>query len=72
MCVYYRCRIQRDRWGTADVVLELEDAISCDELRPFWVSWTENSGLIEVGRGSLVGVDRYGTSLRILMGSLLQ
>ena len=33
------------------------DILSCDESRPFWLSWA--GGLIQVGRGTRVSVDRF-------------
>ena len=37
--------------GGVDVAsAETVDIVSCDELRPFWISWEE--GLIKVGQGT--------------------
>ena len=42
--------------GATNLVQETTPAIlSCESLRPFWISW--EGGLIRMGRGSTVGVD---------------
>ena len=35
-----------------EVYIESTDIISCDEMRPFWVSW--DGGIIKVGHGDLI------------------
>ena len=61
-----RCRIQRDRWGEPDYVVQESDTVSCEEMRNFWIQWHSDSGLIIVGRGRVPGIARYNLKFCIL------
>ena len=50
-----RTAIRRNR-QTDEVTVETPEILSCDIMRPFWISWYE--GLIEVGEGDVYAVDR--------------
>ena len=52
-----RSVIRARKQGENLVVAQTPGLLSCNESRTFWVSWT--SGIIKVGRGAFVGVDRF-------------